>query len=129
MFAESFVHGRPLIVSILIALGVGLAIGMINGFLITVVGVNALITTIGTMGITRAFAFIVTNGSDTSFNGFTTLGLSRPFVNIPWMVWFFFAAVIATWLTLRVDDLRSLRCTRSARTQLQRGLPGSEPDA
>ena len=56
MFAESFVHGRPLIVSILIALGVGLAIGMTNGFLITVVGVNALITTIGTMSIMRAFA-------------------------------------------------------------------------
>jgi ribose transport system permease protein len=101
MFAESFVHGHPLIVSILIALGVGLAIGVTNGFLITVVGVNALITTIGTMSITRAFAYIVTNGSEASFNGFTTLGLSRPVANIPWMVWFFVATVILTWLTLR----------------------------
>jgi ribose transport system permease protein len=101
MFAQSFVNGNPLIVSILIALGTGLAIGLANGFLITVIGVNALITTIGTMSITRAFAYIVTNGSEKSFTGFTTLGLSRPFANIPWMVWFFVVTVILTALTLR----------------------------
>src|SRR5438128_2389154 len=67
VFAQSFVHGNPLIVSILLALGVGVLIGVTNGFLITVIGVNALITTIGTMSITRAFAYIRTNGSEVSF--------------------------------------------------------------
>lgn len=101
IFAQSFVHGNALIFSVLIALAVGCGIGITNGFLITVVGVNALITTIGTMSVTRAFAFIVTNGSEVSFTGFTTLGLSRPFLNIPWMVWFFVAIAILTGLTLR----------------------------
>jgi ribose transport system permease protein len=101
MFAVSFVDGNPLIVSILIALGVGLGVGAVNGFLVTVVGINALITTIGTLGITRAFAFIHTDGASVGFNGFTTLGISRPFLNIPWMVWIFFAVVLATMFTMR----------------------------
>jgi ribose transport system permease protein len=101
IFAHSFVSGHPLYLSVFLALAVGLGIGMTNGFLITVVGVNALITTIGMMSITRAFAFIVTNGSEVSFSGFTTLGLSRPFLNIPWMVWIFAVIAIVTALTLR----------------------------
>jgi ribose transport system permease protein len=101
IFANSFVDGNPVILSIFLALAVGTGIGVTNGFLITVVGVNALITTIGMMSITRAFAFIVTDGSEVSFNGFTTLGLNRPFLNIPWMVWIFVAVAILTALTLR----------------------------
>jgi ribose transport system permease protein len=100
-FAWSFVQGNPLIVSILLALGMGVVIGVANGFLVTVVGVNALITTIGTMSVTRAFAYIVSGGTEKSFTGFTTLGLSRPLLNIPWMVWFFVAAAVLTALTLR----------------------------
>jgi ribose transport system permease protein len=101
VFAWSFVNGNPLIVSILLALGMGVVIGVANGFLVTVVGVNALITTIGTMSVTRAFAYIVSGGTEKSFTGFTTLGLSRPLLNIPWMVWFFAAAALLTALTLR----------------------------
>src|ERR1700733_7653839 len=47
---------------IVIAVATGLAVGVLNGFLVTVVGINALITTIGTMGVMRAFAFIRTDG-------------------------------------------------------------------
>jgi ribose transport system permease protein len=101
VFTQSFVHGQPLIVSILIAIAVGVGVGALNGFLVTVIGINALITTIGTMGVMRAFAFITTNGQAIGFNGFTTLGISRPFLNIPWMVWIFFAVVIITITTMR----------------------------
>jgi ribose transport system permease protein len=101
VFAHSFVNGHPLYISILLALGIGVVIGMTNGFLVTVVGVNALITTIGMLSITRAFAFIVTNGSEVSFEGFTTLGLSRPLFNIPWMVWIFIAIALVTAFALR----------------------------
>jgi ribose transport system permease protein len=118
VFAESFVHNNPLIVSILLSLGVGLLIGVTNGFLITVVGVNALITTIGTMSITRAFAYIHTGGTEVSFTGFTTLGLSRPFLNIPWMVWFFVGTAVLTALTLRYTtfgrNLYAIGANRSA---------------
>src|SRR5436305_157164 len=39
MFAQSFVHGSPLVVSVLIAVGVGLGVGVLNGFLVTVIGI------------------------------------------------------------------------------------------
>jgi ribose transport system permease protein len=109
IFAVSFISGTPLIVSILLAVGAGVGIGALNGFLVTVIGVNALITTIGTMAVTRAFAFIHTNGQAVGFNGFTTLGVSRPVLNIPWMVWIFVAIVLITIFVMRATTFgRSL---------------------
>jgi ribose transport system permease protein len=101
IFAQSFVHGNPLIVSILLALGIGVAVGLVNGFLVTVVGINALITTIGMMGVTRALAYIRTDGKAVGFSGFTTLGVDRPFLNVPWMVWIFGAIVLLTLFVMR----------------------------
>jgi ribose transport system permease protein len=109
IFAVSFVHGTPLIVTILLSIGVGAGVGALNGFLVTVIGINALITTIGTMAVMRAFAFIHTNGQAVGFNGFTTLGISRPFLNIPWMVWIFVAIVLITMFVMRATTFgRSL---------------------
>jgi ribose transport system permease protein len=96
MFATSFVHGNGTFVSILIGLAVGIGIGGLNGFLVTVVGVNALITTIATLGVMRAFAYIRTDGQAIGFEGFTTLGIDRPFLNIPWMVWIFVGVALIT---------------------------------
>ncbi len=97
VFAEIYAHNHSLILAILAALGVGLAVGVANGFLVTVVGINPLITTIGTMEITRNLAYILTGGVALGFNGFTTLGIARPLLNIPWMVWIFliFSAITA----------------------------------
>jgi ribose transport system permease protein len=101
VFAVSFVDGNPLLVSVLLAIGVGAGIGAINGFLVTVIGINALITTIGMLGVTRAFAFIETDGQAVAFDGFTTLGTSRPLLDIPWMVWIFIGIVLLTGFTMR----------------------------
>ena len=101
IFAQSFVHNYPLVLSVLVAVAVGIGVGALNGFLVTFIGVNALITTIGTMGAMRAFAFISTDGQAIGINGFTTLGISRPVLNIPWMVWIFVAVVILIFFTMR----------------------------
>lgn len=101
IFAQSFVDGHPLIVSILLGIGVGLCVGSINGFLVTVIGINALITTIGMMGVTRALAYIRTDGKAVGFSGFTTLGVDRPILNIPWMVWIFGGVAVLTLFTMR----------------------------
>ena len=53
-------HGVPLAVAA--ALGVGLLAGLINGSLIAYVGLNPLITTLGTMSIARSFVFILSGG-------------------------------------------------------------------
>jgi ribose transport system permease protein len=101
VFAEAYTHGNGWVLSVLLGLGVGLGVGIVNGFLVTVIGINPLITTIGTMEITYAFAYILTGGISVGFNGFTLLGINRPFLNIPWMVWIFAAVVVLTMLTLR----------------------------
>jgi ribose transport system permease protein len=101
MFAHSLVSGQSTFVAIVIAVATGLGVGILNGFLVTFVGINALITTIGTMGVMRAFAFIRTDGQAIGFNGFTTLGLDRPLLNIPWMVWVFFMVVIVSVVVMR----------------------------
>lgn len=59
-------------VAVVVALFVGLLVGVINGFLIASVGINPLITTIGTGFAVRGFAYIVIesrelNISDQSF--------------------------------------------------------------
>src|ERR1700712_1391488 len=95
------IAGQSTFVSIVIAVATGLGVGILNGFLVTFVGINALITTIGTMGVMRAFAFIRSGGQAIGFNGFTTLGISRPFLNIPWMVWVFFVVVIVSIVVMR----------------------------
>src|SRR5204862_4509590 len=101
MFATSLVGGDGTFVAVLIGLAVGIGLGALNGFLVTVVGVNALITTIGTLGAMRAFAYIRTDGQAIGFEGFTTLGIDRPFLNIPWMVWIFVLIVLMTGFVMK----------------------------
>jgi ribose transport system permease protein len=101
VFAASFAHGHSAFLSVVASLAVAIGIGALNGFLVTVIGINALITTIGTMGVMRAFGFIRTNGQAVGFNGFTTLGISRPLFGIPWMVWIFFGVVLITITVMR----------------------------
>ena len=48
----------PIILIILIALSIGIIIGCINGFLVTVLGINSIIVTLGTMSIFRGLAYI-----------------------------------------------------------------------
>ncbi len=51
--------GIPIPLGIIIGILVGAAIGAINGFFVTVVGVNSIITTLGTLAIFRGFSQIL----------------------------------------------------------------------
>lgn len=70
---------------IFIALGIGLACGAINGLLITKVGVNPLITTLGTMSIFRGIAYLITDGKSAILKNepITVLGRGYIFDVIP----------------------------------------------
>ena len=46
-------QSHSLAVGIMVAVAVGVGVGVVNGFLVTVVGVNALITTLGTLAVFR----------------------------------------------------------------------------
>jgi len=54
--------GIPIGIAILAALSLGLAIGYFNGVLITQVGINPFIATLGTMSMVRGLALAITQG-------------------------------------------------------------------
>ncbi|MFG6201866.1 ABC transporter permease [Nonomuraea sp. JJY05] len=60
----------------------GLGIGLLNGFLVTVVGVNALITTLGMLGIFRGLTLVIGKGQSIFIEGFDW-ATARPFLGIP----------------------------------------------
>ena len=87
--------------SVLVAVVAGLSVGIINGLLVTVVGVNALITTLGTLAAFRGLAEVVADGQTVGIDGFESLGTARPFWNIPVPVMVFLAVLIAVWGLMR----------------------------
>ena len=58
----AFQHGANGFVMLLIAAGIGIVGGAVNGILISVAGINPFIATLGTQLVYRGLAFIVTNG-------------------------------------------------------------------
>ena len=78
--------GYPAPVGILVGCGVGLLAGAFNGFLVTRIGINALITTLGTLAIYRGLTYVtagtgVTPISDEfkQYGQTDFLGLQSPF--------------------------------------------------
>jgi ribose transport system permease protein len=101
MFAYALDHGSSILVAVLIAVAVGLAIGLVNGFVVTVVGVNALITTLGTLAIARGLAQLRSDGQGIGFEGFQELSLSKPLLDLSWGVWIFLAVVAGAAIVMR----------------------------
>lgn len=67
--------GLPWELALAIGIGVGLFIGLVNGFLIEVIGLNPLITTLGTWWATSGVALGLTQG-------FSPTALPQPFDNL-----------------------------------------------
>ncbi|MEV4383457.1 ABC transporter permease [Streptosporangium sp. NPDC049644] len=76
--APSLGLGPALVLSVL----AGVGIGLLNGFLVTVVGVNALITTLGMLGIFRGLTLVIGKGQSIFIEGFDW-ATARPFLGIP----------------------------------------------
>jgi ribose transport system permease protein len=94
-------HGHGIGLSVAAAVGAGVAVGVINGVLVTVVRVNALITTLGTLAAFRGLAQVVVDGQSLSVENFATLGTARPFLNIPVPVLLLVAVLASVWALMR----------------------------
>lgn len=68
--------------AILVAVLVGVGIGCLNGFLVTVVGVNALITTLGALAIFRGLTLSIGGASSIQVMGFDW-AIARPLLDVP----------------------------------------------
>lgn len=94
------------------AVVVGTGWGAVNGFLIAVARVPALIVTLGTMGMALGFAQIITGGNDVHGMpaGLTrTVGSGRLFGVIPWLV--IIAVIVAIIAALLLNTTRFGRYT------------------
>ncbi len=92
-------HGLGL--SVTVAVIAALAVGVLNGFLVTVVGVNALITTLGTLAAFRGLSNVVADGQSVGVEGFSGLGTDRPIANIPIPVFLLIAVLGFVWFLMR----------------------------
>ena len=102
VFAWSVTNAMyPVPVAVAIAIAAGLLMGMLNGFLVTVVGINALITTLGTLAIFRGLSLIITEGLPIQVTGFNALGIDRPFLNITWSTYIFIGVTLLAIFVLR----------------------------
>ena len=83
-------NDAPLILIALLAMGVGTVLGLVNGLLVTVGRVPAIIATLATLAIYRGLAFQVTNGEAISAfrlpDNFLNIAASKP-AGVPTLAW------------------------------------------
>ncbi len=77
-----------------------LVIGVINAVCVTVIGINALITTLGTLAIFRGLTKVLGDGQTIRIENFGQLGVQR-IAGIPLPVYIFIFCVILFWCVLR----------------------------
>lgn len=94
-------EGKNVLAMVALTVVVGIAIGVANGFLVTVIGINSIITTLGTLAVLRGLAQLRTDGRSIGFEGFTALGLDRPFLNTPWSVFILVGVVVISMFAMR----------------------------
>ncbi|MBB1482918.1 ABC transporter permease [Tessaracoccus sp. MC1865] len=82
-------------VAVLTTIATGCIIGLINGVLVTVVGLNSLIVTLGGLAAFRGVAFLLGDGQTVIMPNFGYLGTARPLgVPMPVVVLLAFMAVV-----------------------------------
>ena len=95
-------EGVDIWVSVIVGFVLGPIVGLVNGLLITKVGINPLITTLGSMSIVRGMAFVLTGGLTGTIAdpGFAYIGRGEFFeVPVPLLIlvgWFVVALVVMT---------------------------------
>ena len=101
LMAYMTLHGHGIGPAVIVAVGAGVLVGIINGFLVTVVQVNALITTLGTLAAFRGLSQVVVDGQTVGVENFASLGTARPFLNIPVPVLLLIAVLGGVWALMR----------------------------
>lgn len=92
----------PLILVILIGLSIGILIGMFNGFLVSVIGINSLIATLGSMFLFRGLSYVYTTETlNITYNPFLTIGRAYLFDTIPFSFIYFFIIFVIVFIILK----------------------------
>ena len=93
--------GYPIFIGVLVGIAVGTACGFLNGLMITQLRINAFIVTLGTLGIYRGLALIISNGLPVHRipPGFAFLGEGN-LLGIPFVVWLLVICAVVTHFVL-----------------------------
>jgi rhamnose transport system permease protein len=95
--------GLPLALLILLAIGIGAALGAINGFLVWLLQIPPIVVTLGTLTIYRGMGFVLSGGGWVNAHQMTPdfLGLPRiPVLGLPILSWVAIAIVLMMWFVL-----------------------------
>jgi ribose transport system permease protein len=92
--------GLPLEVALLLGIGGALLIGLVNAVSVTVLRVNALITTLGTLAIFRGSTKVLGNGQTIRLDNFGAMGVNTVF-GLPIPVYILAFVVVGSWFVLR----------------------------
>lgn len=92
-------QGVPIGILVVIAAAVG--VGLVNGFFVTVVGVNSLITTLGMLAAVVGAAALISGGQTVPLRDFGGIGLTRPFADLPISVLIFIGISLIFWFISR----------------------------
>ncbi|WP_242224640.1 ABC transporter permease [Shinella zoogloeoides] len=95
--------GLPLALLIVLAIGIGAALGAINGFLVWLLQIPPIVVTLGTLTIYRGMAFVLSGGGWVNAHQMTPdfLNLPRfPVLGLPILSWVAIAIVLMMWFVL-----------------------------
>lgn len=107
------INGVPIPVAIGIALVVGVVVGILNGLLVTRLGVNALVATLGVGSVAIGVNYFITGGAAQPFGQvapeFSNISVGTWF-GVPRNVYYMIAVVSVLWFILNRTDLgRNMR--------------------
>lgn len=93
--------GIPWGLGFVVAIGIGALLGLVNGALVTVFRLPAIIVTLGTLNLYRGLTFIVSNARqvDRQFipSELKAMSQTSPILGIPWIIFMAFAVALATY--------------------------------
>lgn len=101
IYVELVNHGYGVVPAILVAVAAGLVVGVCNGLIVTVMGINPLITTLATVSITGGLAFTVSNGLTVTLTNPADAPLGNNLWGMPLYVWTLILLAIIVFIALR----------------------------
>jgi ribose/xylose/arabinose/galactoside ABC-type transport system permease subunit len=96
----------PISLAVLVALVIGVVLGAINGVLVVVARLPAIVATIATLSIYGSLEFVYTDGLQVNNmpDAYLTFG-NATFLGVPSVVWVFLLVLVAVWYFARFTTL------------------------
>ena len=84
-----------------LSIGTGMALGLVNGLLVTIFRLPAIIVTLGTLNLYRGLTFIVSDAKqiDRQYvpSALKAMSQTSPILGIPWIIFMSFGVALLTW--------------------------------